>query len=39
MIVVINSRMIYERAENHFVVTMKKEENRWLVHDARFSGN
>src|ERR1017187_732382 len=35
MIVVINSRMIYERAENHFVVTMKKEGNRWLVHDAR----
>jgi len=39
MIVVINSRMIYERAENHFVVTMKKEGNRWLVYDARFSGN
>jgi len=39
MIVIINSRMIYERAENHFVITMKKEGNRWLVYDARLSGN
>ncbi|MFP5237154.1 MAG: hypothetical protein ACLGSD_14735 [Acidobacteriota bacterium] len=39
MIIVFNSRMIYEHAEDRFVVTMKREGNGWLVHDARFSGN
>lgn len=38
MIVVINSQLIYEHAQNRYAVTMKKEENRWLVHDARYTG-
>ena len=37
MTIIINSRLIYEHAENRFVVTMKKEGNNWLVHDARYS--
>jgi hypothetical protein len=36
MTVVINARVIYAHAEDHFAVTMKKEGNLWFVHDYRY---
>lgn len=36
MTVTINVRVVYENAENHFVVTMKKAGDRWFVHDYRY---
>jgi hypothetical protein len=36
MTVTINTRVVYENAENHFAVTMKKEGNRWFVHEYRY---
>jgi hypothetical protein len=38
MIITVNSLLVYEHAEDRFVVTMKKEGNGWFVHDARYSG-
>jgi hypothetical protein len=36
MTVVINARVIYAHAEDHFAVTMKKEGDLWFVHDYRY---
>lgn len=36
MTVTINARVVYENAENHFVVTMKKAGGSWFVHDYRY---
>jgi hypothetical protein len=36
MTVTINTRLIYEHAENRFAATMKKEGTRWSVHEARY---
>ncbi len=36
MTVVINARVIYANAEDHFAVTMKKEGNLWFVHDYKY---
>ncbi len=36
MTVTINSRLIYEHAEDRFAVTMRKEGDSWFVHDYRF---
>jgi hypothetical protein len=36
MTVTINSRLIYENTEHHFAVMMKKEGDRWFVHNYRY---